>query len=466
MNEFIIRDRIHFNMKAAADQKDALATGMKTIKDAAGNPALEIVVDATHGGYVNHNFSFYTKEGMEKGFKSFNTPFPKPVLVEHDDDKAPIGRVVESEFITLQPAEGAQGEPTSKIRIKAVITDADAVQKILDGRFLTVSIAGRPKSAPTCSVCSEKVASMWGCENDHARGQVYDGKLCYYIMGELEYSEVSFVNKPADMSEKHAAILVGLRAVEAPRLSDADEKMLADAIAAVRKTKADPVAAVAADAEEETPAPAAAPVIAPETPAPVAPVAPVVPAAPETPAPAATENETAITALKADHAAALKTLQDNIEALTVQLAAAATTATAQETALNEAKAALAKADARHANDLADQASLTQKIRDAQVRNVLALSILAGKDSHLNTFSGTNAEERAASYQKKLSEFKDISMEELTKREEALLKELTQQTILRSDIGNTGPLDDAKVAEEMKSRLSRKQRIRGWFNEGL
>lgn len=226
----IIRDSYTLVMPEDKAILDSVKTEMTVIKDNQGIPALEVVIDASHGGYVNANYSMYTKEGQQAGAKSFITPFPKPVLVEHDDSKPPIGRVVDSLYVdipvdqTQLAAAGKKGRPSSKVQVKAVITDMDAMQKLMDGRFMTVSISGRPKSAPICSICNKVVEGPFGCEDGHVRGKEYDGKLAYYLIGEMSYSEVSFVNKPADQSESHAAIITSIKAITAPALIQPDDK--------------------------------------------------------------------------------------------------------------------------------------------------------------------------------------------------------------------------------------------------
>lgn len=226
--KMIIRDSYKLELPKDKAILDSVKTEMTVIKDNQGVPALEVVIDASHGGYVNANFSMYTKEGQQAGAKSFITPFPKPVLVEHDDNKPPIGRVVDSQYVdipvdqTQMAVAGEKGRPTSKVTVKAVITDMDAIQKLMDGRFMTVSISGRPKAAPICSICNKIVDGPFGCEDGHVRGKKYDGKLAYYMIGEMSYSEVSFVNKPADQSESHAAVVSSMKAITAPTFAATD----------------------------------------------------------------------------------------------------------------------------------------------------------------------------------------------------------------------------------------------------
>lgn len=537
--EPVIYDRIHLGIpNDDKGLKDSLLASFKEVKDSQKVPALEIVLDATHGGYVNRNYAFYKSEGQEKSAKSFYTPFPKPILREHDDEKDPIGRIVGAEFVRLSQSDTTT-DPASKIRLKGLVTDSEAIQKILDGRYMTVSISGRPKTSPICSICNEK-AGAFGCENDHMRGQTYDGKQCYYIIDELDFSEVSFVNKPADQSGKHAAGIVAMKVVEAPALDAEAQKMFTEAIAEIKGRKevavADAVAAtpekkvecsvckVAVDSGTNLRCPTCKHVVdadgkiidsweamdkgmdnyvanpaqegghahrvrldpatgngftdyvlghshdvvgklvqngltvangvAAETPHthPLGKKIAAIDSTESTECASCKELKVALAAEKT----ATKTAQDSVAAQVTELNGKVT---ASQTTLDKLTADLAKAEDAHKKDLIQVAELTKSYRDQKVKNVLALSLILGKDSILNTFSGKNAEERAASYEKKLQEFKDISIEELTRREEALITELSKQAIVRLDL--MGPADP-KLDKTIKEHQSKKQRMSSWW----
>jgi hypothetical protein len=96
------------------------------------------------------------------------------------------------------------------IELTSVISDADAKQKILDGRYLTGSISATTDRA-VCSVCKQDWIDEGKCEHD--MGQVYDGTRAFIIAGEFEYEEYSYVNDPADTLSQNIEL------VEAP-LSD------------------------------------------------------------------------------------------------------------------------------------------------------------------------------------------------------------------------------------------------------
>ena len=91
--------------------------------------------------------------------------------------------------------------PSLFIKLTLHITDPDAAQKVLDGRYSTVSIGAETNSA-TCSICGQDIVQSGFC--GHWRGNTYDGEVCRWILGDLWFQEVSFVNVPAD---QHAMVL-------------------------------------------------------------------------------------------------------------------------------------------------------------------------------------------------------------------------------------------------------------------
>ena len=154
-------------------------------------------IEAIHAG-ITKNFVQYTAEALSGDFDkktgvfSWTSPYPKPVLTNHDIESEPLGRVVDAKF----SADSTSGKAC--ITISPAITDQTAIEKILDNRYLTVSIGCSAKAA-YCSICGIDVAQNW-C--DHYRGEKYevDGKekTCYWTLEDIEFYEVSFVNRPAD----------------------------------------------------------------------------------------------------------------------------------------------------------------------------------------------------------------------------------------------------------------------------
>lgn len=185
---------------------------------------IRIKIEATHSGIVNGNKKLYLPSAMKAGTDSFILPYPKPVTVNHDPHSSPIGRIHSAKYISygiggaidsLRPFGAIDEKSMSAVRkftksaaykkdsykglghieLIADITDMDAIDKIADRRYLTVSIGGGSK-AMYCSVCGVDNKQKY-C--DHYPGQIYDGEECFFVTGDMmDFDHVSYVNSPAD----------------------------------------------------------------------------------------------------------------------------------------------------------------------------------------------------------------------------------------------------------------------------
>lgn len=177
-------------------------------------------IEAIHAG-MTKNKVMYTAQGLSgsiddhSGVHSWSYPYPKPVLKNHDTDVEPLGRITNAQFV----ADSVSGK--SGIIVIPTITDQDAIEKIMDGRYLTVSIGAETDSA-VCSICGTDVVSQGSC--GHYRGEKYevDGELreCYWIAGNIWFHELSFVNIPADQNAQ--VIATGETVVMECYVSDGD----------------------------------------------------------------------------------------------------------------------------------------------------------------------------------------------------------------------------------------------------
>jgi hypothetical protein len=122
------------------------------------------------------------------GVFSWTTPYRKPMLLNHDIWVDPLGRMLKAEY-KQKTSKGTPG-----IICYPEIIDPEAAIKVLDGRYNTVSI-GADTDGAYCSICNKNQLVDW-C--DHRRGQMYEGKLCYWNIGNIWFEELSFVNAPSD----------------------------------------------------------------------------------------------------------------------------------------------------------------------------------------------------------------------------------------------------------------------------
>jgi len=143
---------------------------------------------------LTSNYNNYSAIELEKALQSWVEPYPKPIIMNHDLNTEPIGRVMAAKM-----DKEADGSPF--VRLQIAITDPVAAQKVLDKRYLTGSVGGRASKA-VCSISGDDLAAESDSGRPRApkfrRGQVYKGKLAFIDMQDISFKEYSFVNQPAD----------------------------------------------------------------------------------------------------------------------------------------------------------------------------------------------------------------------------------------------------------------------------
>ena len=195
--------------------------------------ALRVETITTHSGMLINN-RVYPGINMRKSVGTWVVPdnggtaeYDRPVLLNHNTDSKPIGRVVSAKFTPLKkgnefnkdfltPVVIDRGKKSDDlgsgyITTVSVITDEDAIKAILRGEYKTVSSSFTTNLA-ICSICGcDYLATDKWC--GHWPGETYEievptGKdakktktvkmFCFAITGDLYYREWSYVNVPAD----------------------------------------------------------------------------------------------------------------------------------------------------------------------------------------------------------------------------------------------------------------------------
>lgn len=231
MGLLYMRDFVNLRVTDVEPGKKTLAE-CRDDSEATG-ASLLVKVEATHSGIVNGNQRFYRPDRMQDSVYRWTEPGKplKPVLVEHDKEGAPLGRVHTARYIDLShmyrddvPEVGNllfYADATTKrldlfksvnlvldklqtrddyrglgyIELGMKVTNPDGVRKVLSGEYLTVSVGFQTDQA-ICSACHTDWAVDDRCE--HKLGEMVDGKKMFLIAGNFFYKECSFVNFPAD----------------------------------------------------------------------------------------------------------------------------------------------------------------------------------------------------------------------------------------------------------------------------
>ena len=171
-----------------------------------GGKGLVITYDLSHSGRRINN-RIYSTKGQQRGIESLTSPYPKPILKNHDQKSEPIGRFISGEWQNLYDQASSYLESSQKIldvhsafsednpekiyhtlkslnlikdkqwpglgrmRVQANITDEEAIKKFMDGRYFTFS-AGSTTDRHVCSICGADWAKDGMCEHRHGESMM------------------------------------------------------------------------------------------------------------------------------------------------------------------------------------------------------------------------------------------------------------------------------------------------------
>lgn len=152
---------------------------------------------------VDRDTERFTNESLDKLAPLF---LGKSVLFDHRwSAEKQVARLYRT-FVEELKEKTTMGEPKRGLRGSAYMLsteeNADLIAAVEGGIKKEVSV-GCQMGSCTCSICGEKFSYNWQtgkylCENDHFKGDTYDGKMC---VGDLvdpkDAYEVSFVAVPA-----------------------------------------------------------------------------------------------------------------------------------------------------------------------------------------------------------------------------------------------------------------------------
>lgn len=172
-----------------AKESISVAPSFQAVSSAISPDSINVDIEGIHS-VVTRNYTYYTPDCLKKSIPYWTSPYEKPVIMHHNDkDGIQIGRVKNVEFLEQSRA----GMPGLLFTVN--IGDDAGIKGVKNGTLSTVSLGAIIHKA-TCSICGQNIASDGECE--HKRGKYYDGKLCYWIMEDMEPKELSYVIVPSD----------------------------------------------------------------------------------------------------------------------------------------------------------------------------------------------------------------------------------------------------------------------------
>ena len=167
----------------------APALAFQPVSSAMSPDSIMVDIEGIHS-IVTRNFTYYTPECLKKSASYWTSPYERPVIMHHNDrDGVQIGRIKAAEYMESTRAK------SPGLLFTCNIGDEAGIKGVKNGTLSTVSIGAVIHKA-TCSICGQNIAAEGECE--HQRGRKYDGKLCYWLMEDMEPKELSYVIVPSD----------------------------------------------------------------------------------------------------------------------------------------------------------------------------------------------------------------------------------------------------------------------------
>ncbi len=153
--------------------------------------SLMVDIEAIHS-IITRNDTLYTEKCIKDSIPYWTAPYERPVIMHHNEkDGKIIGRVKAANYIEKSERSG-----TTALELIANIGDEEGKKGIKNGTLATVSI-GAIAHDIRCSICGTNLVEEGMCEHD--KGEIYDGKRCYWIVNKIEPKEVSYVIVPSDI---------------------------------------------------------------------------------------------------------------------------------------------------------------------------------------------------------------------------------------------------------------------------
>lgn len=184
--------------------------------------SLMVDIEAIHS-IVTRNNTLYTPQCIKDSIPYWTAPYERPVIMHHNErDGVIIGRVKSANYI-----ENSERSGTAALELVVNIGDEEGKKGIKNGTLATVSI-GAIAHDIKCSICGQNLVDEGLCEHD--KGEIYNGKKCYWIVNKIEPKEVSYVIVPSDIYAHNTRVYDAVKKNKNNEVKESMENIFADLI--------------------------------------------------------------------------------------------------------------------------------------------------------------------------------------------------------------------------------------------
>ena len=186
-----LREEFNAKIKFVPNYKPSRTEITESLEATPVSPdSIMVDIEGIHA-IITTNLNYYEPHCLEMSVPKWAEPYERPLIMHHkEQDGVTIGRIKKCTYV-----ESCKKTKGPGLVFTCNIGNKEGIEGVKNGTLVTTSIGVMVRDL-RCSICGKNLAEEGECE--HVKGQKYDGKLCYWIIKDMEPKELSYVIVPSD----------------------------------------------------------------------------------------------------------------------------------------------------------------------------------------------------------------------------------------------------------------------------
>ena len=186
-----LREEFNAKIKFVPNYKPSRTEITESLEATPVSPdSIMVDIEGIHA-IITTNLNYYEPHCLEMSVPKWTEPYERPLIMHHkEQDGVTIGRIKKCTYV-----ESCKKTKGPGLVFTCNIGNKEGIVGVKNGYLVTTSIGVMIRDL-RCSICGKNLAEEGECE--HVKGQKYDGKLCYWIIKDMEPKELSYVIVPSD----------------------------------------------------------------------------------------------------------------------------------------------------------------------------------------------------------------------------------------------------------------------------
>ena len=186
-----LREEFNAKIKFVPNYKPSRTEITESLEATPVSPdSIMVDIEGIHA-IITTNLNYYEPHCLEMSVPKWTEPYERPLIMHHkEQDGVTIGRIKKCTYV-----ESCKKTKGPGLVFTCNIGNKEGIEGVKNGTLVTTSIGVMVRDL-RCSICGKNLAEEGECA--HVKGQKYDGKLCYWIIKDMEPKELSYVIVPSD----------------------------------------------------------------------------------------------------------------------------------------------------------------------------------------------------------------------------------------------------------------------------